>query len=37
MLYQYLIRATNNCPGVDGIGTIGTDSDDNLRPSAVCP
>jgi hypothetical protein len=36
-LYQYLIRATNNCPGADGIGTIGTDSDANLRPGAVCP
>ena len=36
-LYQYLVRATNDCPGADGIGTIGSDSDDNLRPGAVCP
>lgn len=36
-LYQYLIRATNDCPGADGIGTVGTDSDDNLRPSSTCP
>ncbi len=36
-LYQYLIRATNNCPGVDGFGTIGSDSDDITRPGAVCP
>jgi len=36
-LYQYLIRATNDCPGPDGIGTIGTGSDNVQRPGAVCP
>ena len=36
-LYQYLIRATNDCPGVEGIGTIGSDSDDNQRSGAICP
>ncbi len=36
-LYQYLIRATNDCPGAEGIGTIGSDSDDNQRPGAICP
>ena len=36
-VYQYLIRATNDCPGADGFGTIGSDSDANLRASAACP
>jgi hypothetical protein len=36
-LYQYLIRATNGCPGVDGIGTIGAGSDSVPRPGVVCP
>jgi len=36
-LYQYLIRATNDCPGADGIGTVGTDSDNSLRSSSMCP
>ena len=36
-LYQYLIRATNFCPGVDGLGTIGSGSDNGNRPGAVCP
>jgi hypothetical protein len=36
-LYQYLIRATNGCPGVDGIGTIGAGSDSIPRPGAACP
>jgi len=36
-LYQYLVRATNACPGDDGIGTIGSDSASSERPGAVCP
>ncbi|NIL99482.1 MAG: hypothetical protein GTN89_00620, partial [Acidobacteria bacterium] len=36
-LYQYLIRALNDCPGTAGTGTIGSDSGNVQRPAAACP
>lgn len=34
-LYNYLIRATNACPGGDG--SLGSDSDSQERPGKTCP
>lgn len=36
-VFGYLVRATNNCPGVEGTGSLGTDSSNNDRGGPVCP
>jgi hypothetical protein len=35
--FSYLVRAVNGCPGEEGEGDVGRDSENVMRPSADCP